>query len=116
MLHLPAGESDFGQRSKDHPSPEADEGGEGLLQEFNFTDGNVGCFGPPWDLLLKSVSQLKGKGCSAGQPGCSSCSQLSSVLPYLLLKRRFGELGSGIRPAFGLPCKDRQKVAKCVCT
>lgn len=65
VFHLPAGESNFSQRAKGHPLPEADEGSEGFLQEFNFTYSNVGCFGPQWDLLLKSISQLKGKGCSS---------------------------------------------------
>lgn len=83
MLHLPAGESDFRQRAEGHPLPEADEGSEGLLQEFNFTDGNVGCFSPWWDLLLKSVSQLKGKGCSGWALGMQQLlsAQLHPALP-----------------------------------
>lgn len=76
MSLLPAGESDFGQRAKDHCLPEADEGCERLLQEFNFTDRNMGCFGPWWELPLKLVSQLEGKGCSSWAPGVQ---QLSSA-------------------------------------
>lgn len=115
MNLLPAGESDFGQRAEDHRLPEADEGGERLLQEFNFADSNVGCFGPWRDLPLKPVSQLEGKGCSSWAPGCSSRSQPSAVLPYLLLERRFGELGCRLRAAFGLPCKERERAARDTC-
>ena len=83
MLHLPAGERDFSQRAEGHPLPEADEGGEGLLQEFNFTNSNVSCFSPSWDLLLKSVPQLKGKGCSGWALGMQQLlsAQLCPALP-----------------------------------
>lgn len=61
------------------------------------------------------MQQLGTQDAVAGHSGCSSCSQPSSMLPYLLLKRRFGDLGSGLGPAFGFPCKEREEAAQSMC-
>lgn len=58
------------------------------------------------------MQQMRTQDTVVGHSGCSSCSQPSSTLPYLLLERCFGELGPGLRPAFGFPCKEREEAAK----
>lgn len=61
------------------------------------------------------MQQMSTRDAADEYSGCSSCSQPSSMLLYLLLERRFGDLCSGLTPAFGFPCKEREEATKSMC-